>query len=223
MEVFTEEEIQKLTVNPFTTHLVENFNSLEDTVTYRCIEFGTLGCSIRRYIQAIKNRYDTLLEQNKDCLPEDDISNWVQRIITIYTRSYPEGDGITLLTILYFYCKNFIIYTRDYSGLHTLFLTPLFTYPLFKHHLQDPLVMRFLFICTIHCNEPNEYDTEIDSRLNTFYLKIRELGRDLYWDFLEDMAERTAIYKEDLIAAVWHPRRVEKWLEAGGFELLEAL
>jgi hypothetical protein len=37
------------------------------------------------------------------------------------------------------------------------------------------------------------------------------------------MTKRTAIFKEDLVAAVWHPRRVEKWLEAGGFELLEAL
>lgn len=35
--------------------------------------------------------------------------------------------------------------------------------------------------------------------------------------------ERTEAVKEDLIASVWHPRRVEKWLEVGGFELLEAL
>jgi hypothetical protein len=35
--------------------------------------------------------------------------------------------------------------------------------------------------------------------------------------------ERCRIIKEDLMKAAWHPRRVEKWLEAGGFELLEAL
>jgi hypothetical protein len=35
--------------------------------------------------------------------------------------------------------------------------------------------------------------------------------------------ERCKIIKEELMMSAWHPRRVEKWLEAGGFELLEAL
>ena len=35
--------------------------------------------------------------------------------------------------------------------------------------------------------------------------------------------ERCAIIKEELVAAAWAPKRVEKWLEVGGFELLEAL
>jgi hypothetical protein len=35
--------------------------------------------------------------------------------------------------------------------------------------------------------------------------------------------ERCKVIKEDLMATAWHPRRVEKWLETGGFELLEAM
>ena len=35
--------------------------------------------------------------------------------------------------------------------------------------------------------------------------------------------ERSAAIKEELVAVVWAPKRVEKWLETGGFELLEAL
>jgi hypothetical protein len=35
--------------------------------------------------------------------------------------------------------------------------------------------------------------------------------------------ERCKVIKEDLMAAAWHPRRVEKWLETGGFDLLEAM
>lgn len=35
--------------------------------------------------------------------------------------------------------------------------------------------------------------------------------------------ERSRILLEELVASVWHPRRVEKLLEIGGFELLEAL
>jgi hypothetical protein len=29
--------------------------------------------------------------------------------------------------------------------------------------------------------------------------------------------------KEELMAAAWHPDRVEKWLEIGGFELFDSL
>ena len=35
--------------------------------------------------------------------------------------------------------------------------------------------------------------------------------------------ERSRAIKEELVAAAWAPKRVEKWLEVGGFELLEAL
>ena len=34
--------------------------------------------------------------------------------------------------------------------------------------------------------------------------------------------ERCSLLKEDIIAEVWHPRRVEKLLETGGYELLES-
>jgi hypothetical protein len=34
---------------------------------------------------------------------------------------------------------------------------------------------------------------------------------------------QVAVFKEELVANVWHPRRVEKILEAGGFELLDSL
>jgi hypothetical protein len=34
--------------------------------------------------------------------------------------------------------------------------------------------------------------------------------------------ERARLIKEDLIAAVWHPRRVEKMLDEGGFELIDS-
>ena len=35
--------------------------------------------------------------------------------------------------------------------------------------------------------------------------------------------ERCKELKEEIIAAAFHPRRVEKWLEQGGFELLESI
>jgi hypothetical protein len=42
-----------------------------------------------------------------------------------------------------------------------------------------------------------------------------------FWDSMVRQQERCAAVKEDLMAAVWHPRRVEKWLEAGRWDLLD--
>ena len=240
MEIFTKEEQQRLADNPFTRRLVENFNSLEDTVLHynaellndenildRSYYINTTTLNRSYYINMILKRLKIF--KNTEETPDYDrqISDSVRNIITIYTRMDSSCDGLTLVATLSYYISRLIFFTsKDYGDLHTLFLAPLFADPLFKPHLQDPVVMRFLFTCTIHCNEPTNvlYDPEtMDKKLNSFYNTILELGRELYRELLEDMAERTAIYKEELIAAAWHPKRVEKWLEAGGFELLEAL
>jgi hypothetical protein len=179
------------------------------------------------YIVNITTRFKLLKDTNK--IPDYDrpISDSVRDIVTIYERNKPFCDGMTLVAIMSYYVRHLILFTsKGYGEFHTLFLGPLLADPLFKPHLQDPVVMRFIFTCTIHCNEPTDvlYDPEtMDKKLNSFYNTILELGRELYRELLEDVAERTAIYKEELIAAAWHPKRVEKWLEAGGFELLEAL
>ena len=39
----------------------------------------------------------------------------------------------------------------------------------------------------------------------------------------EECQRRMDILRQDLMEKAWHPRRVERWLEIGGFELLEAL
>ncbi len=39
----------------------------------------------------------------------------------------------------------------------------------------------------------------------------------------ERVKERCIMIKEDLMAAAWHPRRVERWLEAGGWDAIECM
>ena len=45
--------------------------------------------------------------------------------------------------------------------------------------------------------------------------------KKIVWNWLQDCiyrklcAERTALFKKELVAAAWHPRRVSAWLEAG--------
>ena len=50
-------------------------------------------------------------------------------------------------------------------------------------------------------------------------LKIKD-DLDVEWRRRSCMAACRA-YKEDLMAATWHPRRVQKILDIGGFELLD--
>ncbi len=39
----------------------------------------------------------------------------------------------------------------------------------------------------------------------------------------EEMEARMRRIRDDLMAAAWHPKRVEKWLDQGGFELLDMM
>ena len=54
----------------------------------------------------------------------------------------------------------------------------------------------------------------------------RERFQDMLYEFTvhhqTKLKERIQPFKEELMAAAWHPNRVEKWLEAGGFELFDS-
>ena len=41
--------------------------------------------------------------------------------------------------------------------------------------------------------------------------------------FYEEQQARMSVIRTDLMAAAWHPRRVEFWLNQGGFEMLEMM
>ena len=216
-----------MATNPFTKRLVENFSSLEDDIWKQNTDTEVYNFTGRLwYIQSIKRRYMQILDSAEDEIEEEDmvISDYVRDIVTISERNCTSCDGFMLLAILNYYVYSFILTEKkNYSNLHTLFLTPLLNDPLFKRNIQDPLSMRFVFTCLLYCNEPLESNPKLDKKLNTFYLDLKNLGHDLYWEFLKMIARRTFVYKEELIATVWHPRRVERLLEMGGFELLEAL
>jgi hypothetical protein len=224
MELYSDHEIQMLTTNPFTKRLVENFNSLEDVVQTKNMMGITNDSLIRiKCRQMLSDIYNNILVLNEPPKKHSIVAICARDLVIIYARIEPCCDGLTLLCILYYYIQNMVIPKQDNSRFHTLFLNPLLNDPLFRHHICDPRIKQFLVTCVIHCNESIEYSTKTDRKLDSFYLDLHKTGREVYWDFLEDMAERTATYKEDLIAAAWHPKRVEKWLEVGGFELLEAL
>jgi hypothetical protein len=243
MDIFTAEEQTALTANPHTKRLVENFLSLQDFL----LDSDTLNSHswFQEYIYRtkIQTRYNELLEEqptsNKTQTETDTdpvITEYVNKIVDMHmdttNHEYYNGQDIycreviLFVLILYKYHKLVTGSTEDtakYSTMHSLFLTPLFNHHVFRDYCMNPLLMRFMFLCCIHSTIPDVSDPILDGQLDAFYQAILKTGHTLYAEFLRRQAEKTAIYKEELIAAAWHPRRVEKWLETGGFELLEAL
>ena len=186
----------------------------------------------------IQSRYNQILDENYIKIPKTDsiISDCIDKIIDIHMditkQEYCDGQDIScrevviLVLIMYKYHKSVISSTYDtekYVSMHTIFLKPLFRHHVFRNHIVNPLVMRCVFMCTINSTIPELSDAVLEGQLDMFYGAILKEGRKLYSGFLKERAKQTAIFKEDLIAAAWHPRRVEKWLEIGGFELLDTL
>ncbi len=239
MDIFTAEEQITLAANPHTKRLVENFLSLQDFL----LDNDTLNAHswFQEYIYRteIQSRYNDLLEEHEPPTTNKTdpvISELVNKIVDTHMdpkkQEYYVGQDIRnrevilLILILYKYHKVTINTTADtqtYATMHLLFLKSLFNHHVFRDYCMNPLLMRFVFVCVIHSTIPDFSEPVLEEQLDTFYAAILKTSRNLYMEFLEECAERTAIYKEDLMKAAWHPCRVEKWLEAGGFELLEAL
>jgi hypothetical protein len=241
MDIFTAEEQITIAANPHTKRLVENFLSLQDFL----LDNDTLNSHswFQEYIYRtkIQSRYNELLEEpptsNKTETQTDPvITEYVNKIVDMHmdttNHEYYNGQDIycreviLFVLIIYKYHKLVTGSTEDtakYNTMHPLFLKPLFNHHVFRDYCMNPLLMRFMFLCCIHSTIPDVNDPILETQLDAFYQAILKTGHTLYAEFLEECAERTAIYKEDLMKAAWHPKRVEKWLEVGGFELLEAL
>jgi hypothetical protein len=238
MKIFSEEDQDALAKHPYTKRLVENYNSLHDflvdenTLNHDAY-FSELICRAK-----IQRHFEEVTYYISETIPETDVSvsATVDELVGIYmnkcNHEYPPEYDIAndtleiLVRILYKYHTSVIsstMHTYRNKLLHHLFLRPLFQHQAFKEYLLNPLLMRFVFVCTINASIPEESIPALEEQLDAFYEAVLKEGRKLYTDFLNERVEHTAIYKEELIAAAWHPRRIEKWLEVGGFELLEAL
>lgn len=89
----------------------------------------------------------------------------------------------------------------------------------------------------IHTHPEKEWDWENVLRNPNLTWEIVDAHPEKPWDWRtlslnpmnqarmqeekQRIQERCKAIREDLMAAAWHPRRVEKWLNTGGFELLD--
>ncbi len=59
------------------------------------------------------------------------------------------------------------------------------------------------------------------SEAHTFRAAVEEWVQEISHKERESALQQTALIKEELMATMWHPTRVAKLLEAGGFEALD--
>jgi len=138
--------------------------------------------------------------------------------ICIYTHSegkiyYINNDGhrnviVTIGSITYFRIDMF---TQKYRILHQIMIP--------FHVLSNGA---FISVNDMEVQFTRTYDSDRQLKNNII---LKELVHSwITTNILKHMIlERVAIIKEELVAAVWHPRRVAKLLEEGGWEAVDAL
>lgn len=127
--------------------------------------------------------------------------------------------------------KEMVETFRFYKG-DSQFFTQRFRQVFYSPVWRPILFRKDLWFCIQEIWEQN-HEREAQQRVNMNpHLQFKgEWSRERFQDMLYEMTmfhqtkikERIQPFKEELMAAAWHPRRVEKWLELGGFEMLDAL
>jgi hypothetical protein len=80
------------------------------------------------------------------------------------------------------------------------------------------LIMECLYIEEGFINSEETEEAQDEFLLN-LELTMNRAYR-LHW---RSIRERMNLVKEELMAAAWHPRRVERWLEEGGWDMVESM
>jgi hypothetical protein len=185
-------------------------------------------CSLIRFeeYQSIVHFHTVFLEEvKKGCL-----YNYEEAKDTfIYTlKSAPEEKRLVLLTLFFALflhelsirtsrMRNIIRSSDTFTYLQDLLEDPdIQLYSLNKEYTS--LIMKSLYI------EQEVIESETTEEAHHEFLLNLELTMNkayrLDWSSIR---ERMNLVKEELMAAVWHPRRVERWLEQGGWDAIEAM
>jgi hypothetical protein len=88
---------------------------------------------------------------------------------------------------------------------------------------SDLLEQFYLFEETIRWHLPHCPELFLPGSMDLADNPIRMFIRSFNWRMGQHIRDRCAAFKEELMAAAWHPRRVERWVEAGGIDVLETL
>ena len=124
--------------------------------------------------------------------------------------------------------------SRVFNGLPLAYTLTLRNSGMDRYYNNDDM-FQLVIIDTMHNKyyiSVNAYDINDDANMSPDMIRIVYYNdeetvleefplRDIVWNWIQCCvlckmaAERTALFKEELVAAAWHPQRIEQWLTAG--------
>jgi hypothetical protein len=200
------------------TRILETFCEELDHPLCSLIQFEDYQDSIRFHsaiIDAVEKDDYNSLEDAKD--------NFVYRL-----QSMPEEKRLVLLTLFFALFLHEVSIPNSPMA-HLILRDDL--QDLLQNFLEDPdiqpyslnkecttLMMKSLYVEQCRLNR-----AETEGLQDEFLLKLEGTMNRAYRLHWTSIRERMNIVKEELMAAAWHPRRIEKLLEEGGWEAVEGM
>jgi hypothetical protein len=189
-------------------------------------------CSLIRFddYQSIIHFHTIFLEEMTHDLFEFNCERFEEAKDTfIYTlQSAPEEKRLVLLTLFFALFLHEVSIPRSPMR---IIIRSEETMTYLQDLLEDPdiqpyslnkeytaLILKSLYIEQVFLNQEDTEDAQ-----DEFLLKLECTMNRAYRLHWSSIRERMNLVKEELMAAAWHPRRVERWLEQGGWDSIEAM
>lgn len=188
------------------------------------VENGTFHLTqTHRFLTYRKWMYLTgnINQYSKVCAEYDhsQFEDCAQSLDYIFNSVKPEWEGYVFVKLLMEF-MNEAVSNGDFDNHvenHTLFWERhLFQQQNIGGIVKNPqyadLILRALYL---HRLPDDMYDIDRQAIEERYRAYLARSFANTHRAVLEKARERCQIFKEDLMAAAWHPRRVEKWLQEG--------
>lgn len=206
-EMYSEKDWQTFLRNPLTKRLVSYARDEARTPLYICLEFEEFMPTNFCYSKCITNemikKYNSI---------KDDIDEFA------YFLETTTLDSIFLCITFFLseYLREIKVFAELPTFIHLFCENPYISSCLLDRDETD-LILYALTLEQIHIEGVSE--EEMDHRMDLLAVKFYEVRKESR----KRIKERMNIYKEELMAAAWHPRRVERLLDQGGWDAIESM
>jgi hypothetical protein len=200
------------------THLLEDFCSQYQKALCSLIRFEEYQDGIRFHTAML----DAVNTGDYDAF-EEAKEEFVYRL-----QSAPEEKRLVLLTLFFALFLHEVAIDRSPVA-QTILGTEL--QDLLQNFLEDPDIQPYslnkdftaLMMRSLYAEQGILNREETEEAQDEFLLNLEITMNRAYRLHWKSIRDRMNIVKEELMAVVWHPSRVERLLEEGGWELVEGL
>ena len=206
--MYSEKEWQVFLRNPLTKRLAEHARE-QPGMVFMKLEFeefmATNFCTSQCLSDELIHRYESM-------------EGYIEHFANFLEMNSPKSPLMCITYFLSEFLRSIEVFKDDElpECIHRLCDNPFITSCLLDRDETD-LILYVLTLEQVYIENLNETraDRMMDLLAQKFYSLRKESRRRI--------KERMDLIKEELMAAAWHPRRVERWLEAGGWDAIESM